>query len=146
VCIKIVPRFILASLSAEDVKLLCLSARLKPKQISFVLGLPLSSVYRRLNKLQRLGLGEPCIYIPMEAVDGAFQLLKRPLLILTEKHCVYIPEVCETECLKCPYYSIHLNALTSLGLVDGHYATPQDWADALVERVKKEVKKGFRLF
>jgi hypothetical protein len=145
VCIKLIPVSILNSLSREDVNLLCLFLKLKPKQISFVLNMPVSTVYRRLERLSKMGFGEPCIYLPISTEDGTIKLLRRPILVLTEEHCVYIPERCESDCLNCPYYSVHLNGLSKLGVIDGLYATPQEWADALVEKVKRRLAGGFRL-
>lgn len=59
------------SLEKEDVTVLCLLAKgLGAKQISFVTGLSLSAVYRRINRLRGLGFDGPGVYIPIEAVDG----------------------------------------------------------------------------
>ncbi len=39
----------------------------------------------------------------------------------------------------------HLDHLMKLRVVDGHYGTPSDFADALVEKIKERVKRGFAI-
>lgn len=141
--VKLVPRQILA-VAEQEHRLLCLHARgLGPRQISFLTGLPLSTVYRKLAKLEKLGMSHPGIYVAAEMGDGNLGILERPVLIITENYCAYFPESCEYDsCLKCPQYAFHLKALHAMGLVEGQYAEPRHLVNELVARVKEAVSRG----
>lgn len=142
--VKIVPRGVLAAVAQEE-RILCLYARgLGARQISFITGLPLSTVYRKIAKLKKLGVLQPGIYIAGEAHDGLVKILGKPVLLLAEDYCAYIPERCQYDsCMSCPHYVAHLKALHAMGLAEGQYAEPRHLVEELVERVKKAVGDGF---
>jgi len=132
------------SLEKEDVTVLCLLAKgLGAKQISFVTGLSLSAVYRRMNRLRGLGFDGPGVYIPIEAVDGHIRVLARPLVVIGAGHCAYVPDDCDNDCLRCPYYSTHLSALVKV--VGRNFLTPAHAAEYLVELAKRALRRGWEL-
>jgi len=132
------------SLEKEDVTVLCLLAKgLGAKQMSFVTSLSLSAVYRRMNRLRGLGFDGPGVYIPIEAVDGHIRILARPLVIVGEGHCAYVPDDCGNDCLRCPYYSTHLGALVKV--VGRNFLTSAHAAEYLVELAKRALRRGWEL-
>ncbi|MFN3803818.1 MAG: hypothetical protein ACK4SY_02045 [Pyrobaculum sp.] len=114
------------------------------RQASFITGIPLSTLYRKAALFRRRGFDSPGIYLAIRSTDGVFQVLRRPVAI-AGRHCVYLEEDCGVDCLQCPMYFTHLNALTRLQLVEGHYATPRDLIDAIIEKAKRRLGRGFAI-